>query len=156
MDFNETIESIYDTTAAQFERAHGQAKGTFTLSHTAILIRLEELAGLSLSIIDPTSGTFSSGIARAISRQLTSQLVERLKSSPVHVMSNGCPDGWIFGIRVPGTPLLAGGVLLQSRAPLPHWLFDLSQQAGLSDSQFQAWLSRHSGIRPQADRKSVV
>ncbi len=114
------------------------------------LARCEELTGLSFSVIDSETGQFSSGLCHELLSRRATGILLGLQKAPVHVQDE---SGLIFyGMRVPGTKIFAGGVLVgQSAAITP--LESAATEAGLSPVTFLNWLRRHSQIRPDVARR---
>lgn len=123
---------------------HQSAKSL--LSYSGILGRCEELSGLSLTFLEATDCQFAAGIARAASREHVAWLVEQLQTRQAAVVeSNGFS---IYGMQVPGTPLLAGGLLLPIDGTVPESIRFVADEQGYSDADLQSWAKRHSGLRP--------
>lgn len=117
------------------------------LSFSALLGRCEELCGLSLTFLDATECRFAAGISRAVAGESGSSLVEQLRDRKAAVieMEGFC----IYGMQVPGTPLLAGGILLPIDGAISESLRRIAFDIGYSEADLQAWAKRHSGLRPQ-------
>lgn len=116
------------------------------LSYSELLGRCEELSGLSLTFLDATECQFAVGIARSATREHLAWLVEQLQSRQAAVVES---DGFsIYGMQIPGTPLLAGGLLLPIDGAVPESIRSVADEQGYSDADLQAWAKRHSGLRP--------
>lgn len=89
-----------------------------------------------------------SGMAMSLASGLAAQLPSSLLLSPVSVIPLDDQDLWAFGLRVPGTGLIAGGVLLRDHQCIPASILDAGVEAGISRPLLESWAAKHSGIRP--------
>ena len=124
-----------------------------TIQHSALLSRCEQLCGFSLSVIDPLDGRFVSGLAMSLASGLAAELSQALVASPVSVIPHDDHDLCAFGLRIPGTGLIAGGVIVRDERCLPASITQAGLAAGISDSLLQGWAAKHSGVRPDAVKR---
>ncbi len=149
LDFIDHVDSVSESASEPPHPMRGQWMGAEVLIHTALLARCEMLCGLTLSVINPVDGRFVSGIPKSLVQETPAAIRTKPAANGVHVINQGSPDVWIYCLRVPGTDLLAGGVLLPSADTVPDVIWEAVRRSGLPDSQFNSWRIQHSGIRPQ-------
>lgn len=122
--------------------------GSFMIENSSFLARCEQLCGMSLSVIHAEEGEFISGVEMSLGAGLATEVAQALKKRPVAVIYHAEWDYWTYGLRVPGTTLLAGGVMLRDADSLPPVMRDTSRQAGISDELYYSWCRKHSSVRP--------
>ena len=149
LDFIDTIETLHESFSDRMPDSLPRSMNEYVVPHSALLGRCEELSGLSLSVIDPIEGRFISGMAMLLGGDLASVLTRALLSSSVAVQFDRSQGVWVYGLRVPGTDLLAGGLLLRRHDQIPESICLAASQAGLSDITLHNWAEKHSGIRPE-------
>ena len=149
LDFIDCLEDLRDSFADRSPDSVPMQMGLQVARHTALLSRCEQLCGLSLSVIDPLEGRFVSGMAMILAGDLTANLAAALLKNAVQVLYIPKQGFWLYGLRVPGTELLAGGVLLRRAEQIPESIRQGAEFAGLSDISLQSWAEKHSGIRPE-------
>ncbi|RLS52196.1 MAG: HD-GYP domain-containing protein [Planctomycetota bacterium] len=146
-----TFEEFSGSTAILHDDPQGRRRpDRGQLQHIELLGRCEELTGLSLSVIDTDLGQFISGPCSHLARFHLGPLIQTLQKASVHVATE---RGLIlYGLQIPGTPLIAGGVLVNDNALIPE-LEDQAAQNGFTQESFTSWVTRHSGIRPDVARR---
>ena len=149
LDFIDTLDSLRDSSVHPMPGSHHRSKGHQTVRDSALVARCEQLCGLSLSVIDPLEGRFISGMAMLLAGDLAGQLPEMLPTNPVQVLYDRNHGVWLYGLRIPGTGLLAGGVLLRRAELIPESIRLEAELAGLSEITLHTWAEKHSGIRPE-------
>ena len=123
--------------------------GSFMIENSSLLARCEQLCGMSLSVIHAEDGEFISGVEMSLGAGLATEVAHALKKYPVRVIYHAEWDYWTYGLRIPGTSLIAGGVMLRDADSLPDAMRDSSRQAGISDELYQTWCRKHSSVRPE-------
>ena len=118
------------------------------IENSSLLARCEQLCGMSLAVIHAEEGEFISGVEMALGAGMAAEVAQALKRLPVCVIYHPEWDFWTYGMRIPGTSLLAGGVMLRNADCLPASIRETSRQAGVSDEQFQGWCRKQSSVRP--------
>lgn len=145
-NFSEALpEAFVETVVDSFPRS----VGSFMIGHSSLLARCEQLCGMSLSVIHSEEGEFISGIEMSLGGGLASEVAAELKSQTVSIIHHPEQDYWTFGLRVPGTNLRAGGVLLRDPHSLPEFMRESFRYADTSDELLQTWLKQHSSTRPE-------
>ena len=152
-DFSETIESAHEPQGSIGEMSPRRPAVSETLRHSAQLSRCEELSGLSLTVIDPLQGRFVDGILRSLAGELPNELFKMLSSRSVHVMSFGRPDAVLYGLQLPGSNLIAGGVSLPRSPSPPDWVRQTAAQSGVSESELAEWLQRQPDVSIETARR---
>jgi HD-GYP domain-containing protein (c-di-GMP phosphodiesterase class II) len=149
LDFIDSLEDLRDFGLDQNPDPAPSIMGRQVVRHTDLLSRCEQLCGLSLSVIDPVEGRFVSGMAMLLASPLAAELTRSLHKHPVQVQYMPRQGVWLYGLQVPGTDLLAGGVLLRRADQIPESIRDAADMAGLSEITLQAWAEQHAGVRPE-------
>ena len=149
LDFIDSLDTLRDSFVDPTPENGPCSIGCRTIRHTALLAQCEQLCGLSLSVIDPFEGHFISGMAMLLAGDLAAELPQALRASPVQVLYDRTQGVWLYGLRVPGTDLLAGGVLLRRAEQIPASIQESAEMAGIPDSTLHTWAEKHSGIRPE-------
>lgn len=140
----DSIELLPLSPASADRRPRHSAKSV--LNDTGVLRRCEELSGLELTFLDATECQFPSGFSRATATEYVAKLVEQLRSQSAAIVES---EGFsIYGMQIPGTQWLAGGLLLPIDETIPDFIRCVADELGYSDSDLQAWAKRHSGLRP--------
>ncbi len=121
---------------------------TLVVKHADLVARCEQLCGLSLSVIDPLEGVFVSGIAMSLAGGRSTQLATALQSRSVYVGYEDHLDAWVYGLQVPGTNIIAGGILLLYAQQIPDSIRESLKRTGVAESVWLTWAEKHSGIRP--------
>ena len=155
IDFIDHVDSDSESTSAPLNPMRGRQLGSEVLDQAALLARCEQLCGLTMSVIDPVDGRFVSGIPKSLVPDTLAAIRMKPAANGVHVIQQGSPDVWVYCLRVPGTDLLAGGVLLPSADSVPDVISEAVRRLGLPDSQFESWRIQHSGIRPHMALKLI-
>lgn len=119
------------------------------------LSRAEELCGLSLSVIDVANSRYVSGLASVLEPMAAKITLEALQRSSSVVIVDRHPELSFYGLRIPGTDLSAGGILLKADPP-PDTLRERILATGQSVSHWESWCYQHSGIRPAFARKLLA
>ncbi len=138
-------ESFLETVVGSFPTS----VGSLMIENSSLLARCEQLCGMSLSVIHAEAGEFVGGIEMSFGAGLATEVAAALKRHPVNVIYHPEWDFWTFGLRVPGTTLLAGGVLLRDSQSLPEGMCESCRKSGVSEDLFQAWCTKHSSTRPE-------
>lgn len=149
LTFVDSLEDLRDSGRDQRSDSAPPVRMQHVLRHTALLAQCEQLCGLSLSVVDPVEGRFVSGMAMLLASPLAAELTGSLKKNSVQVQYIPQLGVWLYGLQVPGTGLLAGGVLLRRAEQIPESLRHAADMAGLSEITLQSWAEKHSGVRPE-------
>ncbi len=149
LDFIDSIEMLHESFEEREPGFASKSNGQLVNRQSNLLVRCEQLCGLSLSMIDPLEGRFVSGMAMLLGGERASELTAALLANPVTVQFDRHTGVWLYGLRIPGTDLLAGGLLLRHHDQIPESVCRAASQAELSDVVLQTWAEKHSGIRPE-------
>lgn len=123
--------------------------GEAALQYSSILETMERKSGLSMSLIDSIEGCFLGGLAKVFGADLAASLPNSLLIRTATVCRTTIENVWAYGVQVPGTQLLAGGLLIASDQEIPTLLMEAATAEGVAVDEVQRWAQRHSGIRPE-------
>lgn len=149
LTFVDSLEDLRDSGLGPLSESAPDLMGLQVVRHTDRLSQCEQLCGLSLSVIDPVEGRFVSGMAMLLFSPLAAEISGSLHKQPVQVQYIPQLGVWLYGLRIPGTGLLAGGVLLRRAEQIPESIRDAADMEGLSEVALQSWAEKHSGVRPE-------
>ncbi len=149
--FIDSLDDLRDSYLSQNPDStpHFMSMGQQVVRHADLLAQCEQLCGLSLSVIDPSEGRFVSGMAMLLAGELSAELVETLRKNTVCVHYIPKQGFWMYCLQVPGTGLLAGGVLLRRADQIPASIRQDAEMAGISEITLQTWAEKHAGVRPE-------
>lgn len=142
----DSVELLEEIEQARESRPKVNPLGKACVRDMQSLVRAEEMSGLSLTVIDGTSAQFVHSIAQILDPTGARIIQEELQHSTTVVIADRHADLIYYGMRVPGTDISAGGVLLKQEVA-PHHLGELVRRAGRSEKLWDAWCQQHSGIR---------
>ncbi len=149
-DLSESLpEAFVDTVVENVVESFPGSVGSLMLEHSSLLGKCEQLCGVSLSVIHPEEDEFVSGIAMSLGRGLAADVAKALQFRPVSVLHHPELDIWTYGLRIPGTKLRAGGILLRDPQGLPESMRASSQRVGVSGELLDVWVHKHSSTRPE-------
>ncbi len=148
LDSIDSIEALRESFAMPTLELQPDSLGLLIVRHAELLARGEQLCGLTLSVIDPLEQRFVSGISQALASDLCVEMSRTLQTSPVEIRQFKDQNLWVYGLRVPGTQLIAGGLLLGDAERIPQFIRHAAEMAGITEAQLHAWAQQHSGMRP--------
>lgn len=119
------------------------------------LSRVKELSGLGLDLIDEVNVRFSGHILQALAPQAAGTLLVGLKRTSSIVIVDADPELTYYGMRIPGTDLIAGGMMLKSENP-SEALDERVLKSRCSRIDWDAWCRQNRGIRPFFLRKLLT
>lgn len=117
------------------------------LGHSKLLAQCEEYSGLSLISFDESDRQFPVGIPQIIAGDQLPLLIDQLRDQAAAIVE--CHSFWIYGMRLPGTTRMAGGVLLPVDGSLSDTTRTRILNSGYHEADLQEWVRKHSEVRPE-------
>lgn len=152
LDYVDLLEEIDQPREA---RSQTRLSGGDCVRDMKHLSRAEELCGLNLIAIDESTSQFVSGIPPILDSSAALVIREELQRNSSAVIVDRHPDLSYYGMRIPGTDISAGGVLLKSDVAPPQFS-EMIHHSGRFIPLWEAWCHQHSGIRPVFARRLLA